>query len=159
MRFFIFCLTYKVSCATKIPSPKNNYTILVFRDRAILIKNPTKRAHQQWDLHFTLLLIRHPPDAGLLTLRLRLSTDFGNANPPPRGSRAPKPATSARRAPKMRILLASRRASPLVFDRTQNNQALHVERAASGGRSSAISRRMSANKVLGMATSAIWKVT
>jgi Dienelactone hydrolase family len=75
MRFVIFCLTYKDSCATKIPSPKNNYTILVFRDRAILIKNPTKRAHQQWDLHFTLLLIRHPPDAGLLTLRLRLSTD------------------------------------------------------------------------------------
>jgi hypothetical protein len=59
----------------------------------------------------------------------------------------------------MRILLASKRTSPLVFDRTQNNQALHVERAAGGGRSSAISRRMSANKVLGIAASAIWKVT
>jgi hypothetical protein len=45
----------------------------------------------------------------------------------------------------MWILLLSRRASPLVFDRTQNNQALHVETAA--GRSSAIGRRMSANRL------------
>jgi hypothetical protein len=45
----------------------------------------------------------------------------------------------------MRISLSSRRTSPLVFDRTQNNQALHVDAAAGGGRSSAISRRMSAN--------------
>jgi hypothetical protein len=60
----------------------------------------------------------------LLKLRLLLSTDFGNAKPSTRGSRAPKPVTLARRAPKMWILLSSRRTSPLVFDRTQNNQAL-----------------------------------
>jgi len=35
-------------------------------------------------------------------------------------SSAPKP-PSARRAPEMRILLSSRRTSPLVFDRTPNN--------------------------------------
>src|ERR1700736_3243615 len=34
----------------------------------------------------------------LLTLSVRLSTDFGNAKPSTRGSRAPKPATLARRA-------------------------------------------------------------
>jgi hypothetical protein len=33
--------------------------------------------------------------------RLPLSTDFGNANSSARGSRAPKPVTLARRAPKM----------------------------------------------------------
>jgi hypothetical protein len=39
---------------------------------------------------------------------------------------------------KLPNLLSSRRTSPLVFDRTQNNQALHVDTAAGGGRSSAI---------------------
>jgi hypothetical protein len=65
--------------------------------------------------------------------------------------------TSARRAPEMRVSLSSRRTSPLVFDRTQNNQALHVDATAGGGRSSETSRRISANKILGMTTSAIWK--
>jgi hypothetical protein len=46
-----------------------------------------------------------------------------------------------------------------VFDRTQNNQALHVDTASGGGRSSVISRRMSANRFRGMAASAIWKAT
>jgi hypothetical protein len=35
------------------------------------------------------------------------------------GSRASKPVTSARQAPKMQILMSSRRTSPLVFDWTQ----------------------------------------
>jgi hypothetical protein len=35
----------------------------------------------------------------LLKLRLPLSTDFGNAKRSTRGSRQPKPVTSARRAP------------------------------------------------------------
>jgi hypothetical protein len=47
--------------------------------------------------------------------------------------------------------------SPLVFDRTQNNQALHVDATAGGGRSFETSRRMYANKCHEMATSAIWK--
>src|ERR1700730_2286109 len=68
------------------------------------------------------------------------------SNPRHGGYRAPKPVTLARQAPKISILLASRRTSPLVFDRTHNNQALHVETAAGGGRSSAISRRMWANR-------------
>ena len=38
---------------------------------------------------------------------------------------------------------SSGRTSPLAFDGMQNNQALHVDAAAGGGRSSAISRRMS----------------
>jgi hypothetical protein len=47
----------------------------------------------------------------------------------------------------------------LGFDRTQNKQALHVDATAGGGRSSETSRRISANRILGMATSAIWKAT
>jgi hypothetical protein len=93
----------------------------------------------------------------LLRSRLPLSTDFGKANSSARGANAPKPATLARRAPKKWFLLSSRRTSPLVFDWTQNNQALHVDTAAGDGRSSAMSRRMSAKRFLGMATSAIWK--
>jgi hypothetical protein len=81
----------------------------------------------------------------LLKLRLPLSTDIGNAKPSTWGYRAPKPVTLARLAPKMRILLSSTPTSPLVFDRTQNNQAFHVDTAAGGGRSSASRRRMSAN--------------
>ena len=52
-----------------------------------------------------------------------------------------------------------RRTSPLAFDRTQNNQALHVDATAGGGPSSDTSRRISAKRILGMATSAIWKPT
>jgi hypothetical protein len=46
-----------------------------------------------------------------------------------------------RRAAKMWILLSSRRTSLFVFDRTQNNQAFHVDTAAGDGRSSAIGGR------------------
>jgi len=81
------------------------------------------------------------------------------SNPRHGGYRAPKRVTLARQAPKMWILLSSGRTSPLAFDRTQNNQALHVETAAGGGGSSAISRRMSANRFREMATSAIWNAT
>jgi hypothetical protein len=66
----------------------------------------------------------------LLRPRLPLSTDFGNAHSSAQGSRAFKPVTLVRRAPKMWILLSSRRTSPFVFDRTQNNQAFHVDTAA-----------------------------
>ena len=52
-----------------------------------------------------------------------------------------------------------RRISPLVFDRMQNNRALEVDGAGAGGRSSEISRRISVNRVLEVATSAIWKAT
>jgi hypothetical protein len=48
----------------------------------------------------------------------------------------------------MDFVVISRRTSPLVFDRTQNNQALHVDTAAGGGRSSAIIRKMSAKRFL-----------
>jgi hypothetical protein len=37
------------------------------------------------------------------------------------GSHAPAPVTSARRAPKIRVWLSSRRTPPLVFDRTHSN--------------------------------------
>ncbi len=43
--------------------------------------------------------------------RLPLLTDFGNASSAAQGSRVPKPVSSARGAPKIRIPLSSRRAS------------------------------------------------
>jgi hypothetical protein len=52
--------------------------------------------------------------SALLTLSFPLSTDFGNAKPSTRCSRAPKPV--------------------MILDRTKNNRALHVERAAGRGR-------------------------
>ena len=67
-----------------------------------------------------------------------------------------QPVTLARRAPKMPNLLSSRRTSSVGFARTHDNQRLHAGAGSGGGRSSAISRRMSPNKFLGMATSAIW---
>jgi len=60
---------------------------------------------------------------------------------------------------KMRILFASRRTSPVVCDGTRDNQKPYAVDVTGGGRSSAISRRMSAKRFLEMATSAIWKVT
>jgi hypothetical protein len=54
---------------------------------------------------------------------------------------------------------SSKRTSPMVFSERMTNRTLHAVDVTGGGRSSVISRRMSANKVLGMATSAIWKAT
>src|SRR6202040_4203586 len=50
------------------------------------------------------------------------------------GTHAPTPVASARRAPEMQVSLSSRRTAPLVFDRTQNDQTLHVDATAGGGR-------------------------
>ena len=61
-----------------------------------------------------------------------------------------QPVTLARRAPKMPNLLSSRRTSSVGFARTHDNQRLHAGAGSGGGRSSAISRRMSPNKFLGM---------
>ena len=54
----------------------------------------------------------------------------------------------------MRSLLL-RRISPMGFARKHDNQRLPAGAASGGGRSSAMSRRMSAKRFLGMATSAI----
>src|ERR1700726_4953892 len=55
--------------------------------------------------------------------------------------------------------LSSRRKSPVVFDRTHDNRTRYAVDITSGGRNSAISRRMLANRFFGMATSAIWNAT
>jgi hypothetical protein len=73
----------------------------------------------------------------LLRPRLPVSTDFGNANSSARGSRAPKPVTFTRRAPKMWILLSSRRTSPLVFDGMQRFTSMRLPAAAAVPRSAA----------------------
>src|SRR5208282_5716420 len=55
--------------------------------------------------------------------------------------------------------LSSRRKSLVIFDRTRDNGTHYAVDVTGGGRSSAMSRRMSANRFLGIATSAIWKAT
>jgi hypothetical protein len=56
----------------------------------------------------------------------------------------------------MAILFASSRSSPLAFARTHEDRTLPVDAAASGGRDSAISRAVPANRYGGMAAAAIW---
>jgi hypothetical protein len=63
----------------------------------------------------------------------------------------------AHSAQKATIFPSSGRTSPLVFTRTHDNRMPYAGAGSGGGRSSAISRRMSANKCREMATSAIWK--
>ena len=59
------------------------------------------------------------------------------------------------RSPELPISLSSRQSSPLVFAETHDNRAVHAASGSGGGRSSAISRRMSAKSCLEMATSAM----
>jgi hypothetical protein len=56
-------------------------------------------------------------------------------------------------------LVVNIRTSPVVFDRKRDNRTLYAVDVTGGDRSSATSRRMSANRFRGMATSAIWKAT
>jgi len=55
--------------------------------------------------------------------------------------------------------LSSRRTSAVVCDATHDTRTHYAVDVTGGGRSSAISRRMSAKRFLGIATSAIWKTT
>jgi hypothetical protein len=54
---------------------------------------------------------------------------------------------------------SSRRTSPVSLAQTRDKRTPYADDATGGDRNSAISRRMSANKFLGMASSAIWKAT
>jgi hypothetical protein len=65
----------------------------------------------------------HPPDTGLAEAEIAAFVGFWQRQTLDMGSRAPKPATLARRALEMLISLRSRRTSPLGFERTQNNEA------------------------------------
>jgi hypothetical protein len=56
---------------------------------------------------------------------------------------------------KLPNLLSSRRRSPIVFDGTRDNRTPYAVDKTGGGRSSVISRKMSAKRVLGITTSAI----
>ena len=75
------------------------------------------------------------------------------------GQMSRRPIRSGRRAPETLILTSPRRTSPVVFAGTHDDRAAHAGAGGGCGRSSAISRRISANSILEMATSAIWKVT
>ena len=51
------------------------------------------------------------------------------------------------------------RGGPISLAQTHDTRPLHAGDGSGFGRNSAIIRRMSANRFLGMATSAIWKAT
>ena len=104
-------------------------------------------------------LYRHPPDDGLVEAKIATFDGFWQFQTLDTGLSCSQPVTLARRAPKMPNLLSSRRISSVGFARTHDNPRLHAGAGSGGGRSSAISRRMSSNKSLGMATSAIWNAT
>src|SRR5208337_4369132 len=61
--------------------------------------------------------------------------------------------------PKIIAVAVIRAHLSLGFRRTHDTGTLHAVELSGGGRSSAISRKTSANRFLGMATSAIWKAT
>jgi hypothetical protein len=63
------------------------------------------------------------------------------------------------RAAETQHLPSARHTSRVVFNRSRNNQMRYAVDASGGGRSSAIIRKMSAKRVFGTATSAIWKTT
>ena len=99
--------------------------------------------------HFT----RHPPDDGLVEAEIAAFDRFWQCQFLGAGLSCTQASDiGSPSAENVDFVLPSRRTSPLVFDRPQTNQALHVDTAAGGGRSSAISRRMSANRFRGMAT-------
>jgi hypothetical protein len=60
---------------------------------------------------------------------------------------------------KLPILPSSRHTSPVDSVCTQHNRTFHAGDGSGFGRNSAIIRKMSANKVLGIVTSAIWNAT
>jgi hypothetical protein len=68
-------------------------------------------------------------------------------------------ADSSPSSEKMLRFPSSKRTSPMVFSERMTNRTLHAVDVTGGGRSSVISRKISANRILGMATSAIWKAT
>ena len=73
----------------------------------------------------------------ILSLRRVFATNFG----------AGRLAVARRGMPKF---LSSRRKSPVVFNRTHDNRTPYAVDITSGGRNSAISRRMLANRFRGM---------
>src|SRR5580704_1247228 len=89
---------------------------------------------------------RHPPDADFVKAEIATFDGFWQCQTLDTGHSCSQPVTLARRAPKMPNLLSFRRVSPVGFARTHDNQRLHAGAGSGGGRSSAISCRMSANK-------------
>jgi hypothetical protein len=97
-------------------------------------------------------------------IRIAEITDFGDAKSPhakssTRGLPQSQAATMARRASKMRLLLSSRRISPVVFIRTHDTRTPYAVDVTGGGRNSASSRGIAANRFLTIAASATRRPT
>jgi hypothetical protein len=84
---------------------------------------------------------------------------FGKPAPSPPALDRGQDTPSGCLAGKILNLPSSRRTFPVVFDQTRDTQTHYAGDVIGGGRNSAISRKMSANRFLGMATSDIWKAT
>ena len=102
---------------------------------------------------------RHPPDERLFGARLTPGTGIGK--PEPRRERPNVPEAGSigtLRAGNSNLVLAKTHLS-LGFRWNSCRRPVHAGAGSGGGRSSAISRRISANSLLVTATSAIWKAT
>src|ERR1700720_1997460 len=105
-------------------------------------------------------IIRHSPDDRRLKPTLRRLGVPGNLGPPPpTSSRQVLEHADKERRTENASSVVNIRTSPVVFDRKRDNRTLYAVDVTGGDRSSATSRRMSANRFRGMATSAIWKAT
>ena len=104
-------------------------------------------------------LIRHPPDDRLFGARLTPGAGIGK--PEPRRERPDRPEggkIGAARGGSSDIVLAKAHLSR-CSRWNSCRRPVHAGAGGGCGRSSAISHRISANSILGMATSAIWKAT
>ena len=108
-------------------------------------------------------LSRHPPDDRLRWAEIAAMGGHWQARTVApsslQGLPSAKSVTPALSASEMSISRSSRRTSPLVLADTHDSRTPHAGAGSGGGRSCEISRRISANSILGTATSAIWKAT
>jgi hypothetical protein len=95
-------------------------------------------------------------DDGLLVRPSLIVVEKVHSNEDDDAFRAGRLAAARRGMPN---LLSSRRTSPVVFGGTRDNRTHCPVDVIGGGRNSPINRRMSANRFLGMAISAIWNAT
>jgi hypothetical protein len=109
------------------------------------------------------LFNRHPPDDRLRWAEIAAMGGHWQARTVApsslQGLPSAKSVTPALSASEMSISRSSRRTSPLVLADTHDSRTPHAGAGSGGGRSCEISRRISANSILGTATSAIWKAT
>jgi hypothetical protein len=104
----------------------------------------------------TIYLSRQSPDERRLKTPLRLFVVIGKLGPPRTCLRKVKGRSEAEPNAEFAEFSVIKTHLPWFFDGLRDTERVTLSMQTAGGRSSEISHRNSANKVLGMATSAIW---